>query len=676
MPVLFKQRRGLAHSAPRTASSQAFHRSEPTLSRTTSGRLSRPPSAHSNLPALNWQQRYLNPKQWAARLKEFYRKYHIKYLLPLSFVALYMLVGATVFYFVESGADADRATARNSQFNRERALLIKRIEEVARDRAASRAPVRRKFVEEAVDHFHQKLNVDLQTQPTWTFLTAMYFSGTIFTTIGYGDIACSTAWDETESVDNALILNEEEELQPEEQAQPPRMPVLVAIGVTVSWIFICAALFKTWEDWTYAESCYFMFISLSTIGLGDVSVQRRDLMVMCFVFVIIGLSLVSMCINVIQAALEDLYKKLLTKLIIDYQAKLAQGTRSVHEIVRRSNRALGGDHRGASMGMMKMWGSSKTAKYLLPMLSAEKRRAVMEEITEEAKESGLEIPPILEELDKKTGMPKILTMATVKKSDEDAQSKVFQELIRQTDPSRISREPSRSVQPNVIFYDGSSQTEAVIQDDKNDQTMSPELDDLAVQTETVETVFVDECIQTDSTDTTVQEQQTQTLQVETTESESMTAGASYSTSEIQTELVTTAEQELQTYVVSLAYGESQTELVETKNIRIQTPYPEFETVETQTDVAPEELKAPSKISKARRRIQRAFQSRSKTRRKSGPKPEMSDWKDISGSEDQEDEDGAESSHESLDWDPYDGYHAEKQRPVKDLRKMFDKNKQK
>ncbi|GMT24145.1 hypothetical protein PFISCL1PPCAC_15442, partial [Pristionchus fissidentatus] len=40
-------------------------------------------------------------------------------------------------------------------------------------------------------------------------------------------------------------------------------------------------------------SCYFMFISLSTIGLGDVSVARKDLMVLCFIFVIIGLSLVS-----------------------------------------------------------------------------------------------------------------------------------------------------------------------------------------------------------------------------------------------------------------------------------------------------------------------------------------------------------------------------------------------
>ncbi|CAG9540695.1 unnamed protein product [Cercopithifilaria johnstoni] len=42
---------------------------------------------------------------------------------------------------------------------------------------------------------------------------------------------------------------------------PLRIPVLLAIGITFSWIFLCAGLFKIWErDWTYAESCYFMFI--------------------------------------------------------------------------------------------------------------------------------------------------------------------------------------------------------------------------------------------------------------------------------------------------------------------------------------------------------------------------------------------------------------------------------
>lgn len=52
-------------------------------------------------------------------------------------------------------------------------------------------------------------------------------------------------------------------------------------------------------------------------------------MVVCFIFVIIGLSLVSMCINVIQCALEDLYKRLLMKILMDYQAKLAQGLKFI-----------------------------------------------------------------------------------------------------------------------------------------------------------------------------------------------------------------------------------------------------------------------------------------------------------------------------------------------------------
>lgn len=73
----------------------------------------------------------------------------------------------------------------------------------------------------------------------------------------------------------------------------------------------------------------------------------------------------------------------------------------------------GGDHRGASVGMMRMWGSSKTARYLMPMLSADTRLAVMHKIQEEAKETGLEIPPIFEDIDQKTGMPKILAKSKV-----------------------------------------------------------------------------------------------------------------------------------------------------------------------------------------------------------------------------------------------------------------------
>jgi len=119
----------------------------------------------------------------------------------------------------------------------------------------------------------------------------------------------SSIVDEQRSTSEERSYDEQDELLASQKEPTPRMPVMVALFCTLGWIFFCAAIFKIWEsEWSYAESCYFIFISFSTIGLGDVQVQRKDLMVLCFLFVIIGLSLVSMCINVIQVALEDLYR--------------------------------------------------------------------------------------------------------------------------------------------------------------------------------------------------------------------------------------------------------------------------------------------------------------------------------------------------------------------------------
>lgn len=61
------------------------------------------------------------------------------------------------------------------------------------------------------------------------------------------------------NVDDMILNNPNQSL---------RIPVLLAIGITFGWIFLCAGLFKIWErNWTYAESCYFMFIRYSFIIL-------------------------------------------------------------------------------------------------------------------------------------------------------------------------------------------------------------------------------------------------------------------------------------------------------------------------------------------------------------------------------------------------------------------------
>lgn len=71
--------------------------------------------------------------------------------------------------------------------------------------------------------------------------------------------------------------------QPQQQAESPstpamsafeiddefNLPISVAITILVVYIFIGATVFNIFEDWTFFESFYFVFISMSTIGFGD-----------------------------------------------------------------------------------------------------------------------------------------------------------------------------------------------------------------------------------------------------------------------------------------------------------------------------------------------------------------------------------------------------------------------
>lgn len=131
------------------------------------------------------------------------------------------------------------------------------------------------------------------------------------------------------------------------------IPVWVALTVTIGWIFLCAGIFLIFEhDWTFWESTYFIFISLSTIGLGDLTPSNPAYMVAVMLLVIVGLSLVSMSIGVIQNRLEELYIQLLMMILTEYQKRISQG--------------LG--ESDATVGMMDTWANNKTAKFLLPLL--------------------------------------------------------------------------------------------------------------------------------------------------------------------------------------------------------------------------------------------------------------------------------------------------------------------
>uniref|UniRef100_A0A2S2PZE9 Potassium channel subfamily K member 3 n=1 Tax=Sipha flava TaxID=143950 RepID=A0A2S2PZE9_9HEMI len=93
-------------------------------------------------------------------------------------------------------------------------------------------------------------------------------------------------------------------------AAPPGVPVALVLLVLVGYICLGAAVFAAWEGWTFIDGAYFCFVTLSTIGFGDLvpgkSFQGTDTqngqlqLVACCGYLLFGLVLIAMSFSLVQ----------------------------------------------------------------------------------------------------------------------------------------------------------------------------------------------------------------------------------------------------------------------------------------------------------------------------------------------------------------------------------------
>lgn len=102
------------------------------------------------------------------------------------------------------------------------------------------------------------------------------------------------------------------------------LPVTVAIGILVLYMLIGATMYYISEDWEFFESFYFVFVSISTIGLGDFVPKHPIYMLFSIIYLIFGLSLTSMCINVVQLKLSDSFRNASTKISATIGLQMAE----------------------------------------------------------------------------------------------------------------------------------------------------------------------------------------------------------------------------------------------------------------------------------------------------------------------------------------------------------------
>ncbi|XP_055903311.1 trichohyalin [Eupeodes corollae] len=107
------------------------------------------------------------------------------------------------------------------------------------------------------------------------------------------------------------------------------LPISLASVILVSYILVGAFVYTMWEEWTYFEAFYFVFVSMSTIGFGDF-VPNHPIFMMCsIIYLIFGLALTSMFINVVQIKLSNTFKDASAKIGATIGLTMAEGSESI-----------------------------------------------------------------------------------------------------------------------------------------------------------------------------------------------------------------------------------------------------------------------------------------------------------------------------------------------------------
>lgn len=89
-----------------------------------------------------------------------------------------------------------------------------------------------------------------------------------------------------------------------------KVPPLVILLVVFAYMFLCSQILRCWEkQMDFFDAFYFTFITLTTIGFGDIVPEHPKYFMVTFLFIITGMAIISMAFKLSQSQIFSFYSR-------------------------------------------------------------------------------------------------------------------------------------------------------------------------------------------------------------------------------------------------------------------------------------------------------------------------------------------------------------------------------
>jgi len=310
---------------------------------------------------------------------------HIGLYLSL---AAYTAIGAKIFQALEHPVEEDKLLDLQDRVLRERQNFVHFIFNGSWNSVVHRQNIDTKLLDyEQTVALGATSGIDMETKDViykWSYIQAVFFTSTILTTIGYGNIApvttagrvfcllfaivgipftlsviadvgqifatlLSTVWgkykhllepikakiqeykkrrrerEKEKNREEGQELNEDDDDDDDDEDEEGfgtnALTAFLALAFLTAFLSIGSIIFTFWEDWTFFEAFYFCFITMTTIGFGDIVPdfrfnearqipEKTAYMLICMIYILVGLAFTSTIIELVRRQYNETWRKM------------------------------------------------------------------------------------------------------------------------------------------------------------------------------------------------------------------------------------------------------------------------------------------------------------------------------------------------------------------------------